>query len=384
MALRKQSFTQPTVATWAASTLLSTALERIGVLTRIDVTSEITPSATLTGANQPDGLFRPLQNLNIRGSPSIYTDLPSLVEGQGGTLLHYLNKADRHGLGHPDGAVTAPSLTFTTVNHVIHCGTRPRSRSGADNPFDMSAFIPASLESSLTAEWRTTPNTVMDDTVTISSAVQRYTLHRLLGTDAEIRAEIAQQKMEEGWAYPSWVDSQGRAQAPTGMMPAWQANVTSPTATTTSFETLTIDLPHGNFVRRIAILAQDATATRALRAEDELTELAIVSRIAGNERLLQIRTQYLNMHLEYGSNLEADDAALDFGNHVPKGIYIIPLHQYVSNPAWKEYGLNMRAAARGDMTIGTIINTNASGDDLLTLFEVYQPYYQDRYIHNPN
>ena len=78
MALEKRSLTQVSTAAWAASTTVSTDLERVGVVTRIQFTNEITPSATLTGATiSPDSGFRPVQNMRILGALKTYFTLPA-------------------------------------------------------------------------------------------------------------------------------------------------------------------------------------------------------------------------------------------------------------------------------------------------------------------
>ena len=51
--MRKMSISQTTSATWGADSTISTDLERTGLVTRIDFTVEVTPSASLDGAN-PD------------------------------------------------------------------------------------------------------------------------------------------------------------------------------------------------------------------------------------------------------------------------------------------------------------------------------------------
>ena len=364
MAARKITITQQASGTWAGDTTITTALERIGVITQIEMTCEVTPSATLTGANQPDGLFRPIQNMRIVGSQETYFNLPADDGCQGGVLLHYLNRADGFGLGHSDGAITAPSTTFQPINYVYHCGSRPRmpEHPTVENPFDLTALIPASREGQLNAEWTTSGSDVMDDTVTITSAVMRFTVHRMLGTDEEIKQEMAAQRvnMPPGAA---------------AMLPAWSATRHVNVGTTTDFESEQVDVTVGAFLKRIVWITQDATATRTLRASDEVTRVALLYPKT-SENLFQSFTHWMNLHNEYGSNLEVDDAAADFQAHVAKGFYVLDWRsRAVGHEGYKrDYGMDLRGVTNGDLKLGLFIGTFAAGDDTLIVFERYRTY----------
>lgn len=362
MALEKRSLTQVDNGVWAASTTISTDLQRVGVITEIEMTNEITPSATLTGATiSPDSGFRPVQNMRIVGALKTYFNLPADPGGQGGTLWHYMNKADGFGLGHLDGAVAAPARAYTPVTHTFHCGARPRDQWGRRNQFDLSAFIPAQMDGQLRAEWVTTPNTVLDDVVTLNSAVMRFTLHYVVGTHAEIQEEMARQ----GVMLPA---SKGEGVI-TGMVPEWQSTVRVPTATAADY-THEFDGPIGGFLARIGFLAQDATATRPLRAGDELTGIRL--KLAGQE-LITIFGDQLNNQLEYGSFVEADDAAADFQAFVPRGIYLLNLRDRGHQPWNHDYGFDLRNYGAQSFKIGLTLTTNAAGDDILVAYERYVP-----------
>ena len=371
MALRKMSITQVDSATYAADTTIATDIETVGLLTRIDMTCEITPSATLTGANQPDGILRLIQNMRIVGSQHTYFNIPADDGSEGGVLLHYMNKEDGHGVGHIDAAVAAPVQATTQVNWVYHCGVRPRTMYGVDNPFDLTGFIPAGVEGQLKAEWTVAGNDVMDDSVTVSSAVMRFTLHRILGTDAEIRTEMAGQQVN----YPPGAN---------GMVPAWAA-INHPNAgTTTDFDSEQIDIVVGAFLKRISVLCQDATATRTLRAGDEVTRLAI--RVPKtSEDLLQFYADHLTCHMEYGTVLTVNSGAaesggtekmaVDFNAAPPNGIFLVDLRSRArSTGIGRDYGLDLRAEQNNTYKLGLYITTRAAGDDTLVIFERYQPY----------
>ena len=376
MSIRKKTITQTPTGVWAADSVISTDLDEVGLITRMDCTVEITPSATLTGANQPDGLFRVLGNLKILGGSHQYINLPSIDGGQGGTLLHYLNKMDGHGIGHADGAVAAPVQATTQINFVIHPGSRPRDWYGRDDPFDLSAFIPAGPESQLRAEWTTFGNDVMDDSVSISSAVMRYTLHRVQGELDEIQQEMQAQ----GVNLPPGAN---------GMVPAWSAIVHANAGTTSDFDAEQVEIVVGAYLKRIALLCQDATATRPLRAGDEVTRMAIkVPKTS--EDLYNAFSDYLTSHMEYGTNLTANSGALesggtekmqpDFNAAAPQGVYVIDLRARAKSydgGLGRDYGLDLRREQNGTYKLGLYITARAAGDDSLVLFERYQTYVGD-------
>ena len=151
---------QTDTATYAADSTIATDLEREGLITQIDFTVEMTPSATLTaGHTNPDPLSRLVQNLRVVGGSHTFFNLPADDGALGGALLHYMNVVDGFGIGHPDGSVTAQEArAFIPMQFVLHCGVRPRNSKGVENPFDMSGFIPAFVEAQLRAEWTTSGN----------------------------------------------------------------------------------------------------------------------------------------------------------------------------------------------------------------------------------
>ena len=207
--MRKITQTQTDSGVWVADSTISTDLERVGLLTRLDMTCEITPSATFDGANQPHSIKRLIQNMRVIGGAHTYFNLPADDGCGGGILLAYMGLKDGHGVGHEGGDVAAPSASYVPMNWTFHAGSVPRIRPDLDNPFDLSAFVPAGQEGQLRAEWTTSGNDVADDTVTIASAIMRFTNHRVIGTQAEIMQEIAMQ----GVQFPGGA---------TGMVPAWK------------------------------------------------------------------------------------------------------------------------------------------------------------------
>ena len=360
--MRKIALTQTATGTWAASSVIRTSLEREGVITRIEANMEITPSATIAGAVQTQGLYRVAQNLRILAGGHTFMELPSTGEsGHGSTLLHYVNNEDFGGMpGFPDQqTISAPDRTFHPVTFVLHCGSRPRLN-GLDNPFDLSGCIPAFKVQDLIAEWTTGLNSVMDDTVTISSGVVRYTIYFVVGTHEEIAAEMVRQQ----------VHLPQELRGATAMIPAWVGEVFGLDTTYTDFS-YNRNIPTSRYMKRISILSQDATGTRALLANDEVTGVKVSVKL---QDVLKVFGQSLSSKMKKANFTVADDAVeLGAGGHA-KGILIADLRPF-GHP---DYGLNFltgEAAQVGAPKLGLTVTTNASGDDALFLYEGYVPYY---------
>lgn len=381
--MRTGEFTQTATDAWAADATSPTDLERIGLITRLQCTVRVTPSATLSGAVQPDGLFRVIQNLVVKGGGHTYISLPADDGCEGGVLLHYLSQLDGFGYGHPAAGIVAPASTYTPITFPIHMGSRPQDQFGRDNPFDLTAFIPAGWESTLTAEWTTSGNDVLDDAVTISSGTAYYMISRVVGTDAEIRAEMRRQ----GVNIPEGAN---------GMVPMWSALRHGNAGTTSDFDAETIDIPMGAWLKRIALLFQDATATRTLRASDEVTEVSINSPKT-NEKLHQAHITPVLAKRLLGSGLTANvgntqavdeggtatytvGEGTDFDAHAPHGLWFFDARSHYfwqgsSGPSYvRDYGWDLRNMANGDLRLGLLISIYAAGDDTLALFERYQLY----------
>ena len=351
--MRKITKTQTDTATWVASTSdIATDLEKTGLITRIDVQADITPSAAMTGAFQPDSPWRVIQNLKIEGGAHQYVSLPGDAAGPGGILLHYLNAVDfRNMSGVGQATLAAPLHTYVPITFCLHFGSRPQDPFGRDNPFDLSGFIPAHAESQLRALWTTGANTTMDDTVTLSSGTMRFTLNVVQGSDAEIRGEMARQGVQAA------------------MVPAWVSKNFAHTATASDYSE-ELDVPTGGFLKRIAILEKDATGTRDLRAADEVTGVALKLPLQ-NETLFQELVDNWVNHLPAASASIADVSETVWsGFAAPHGILIKDLRPY-GHP---DYGLDMRRMTTGAVKLGFTISVYTSGDDSLILYERMQAY----------
>ena len=328
--MRKRVQTLTTTMTWAASSDITPVdLPREGLITQIDFTFTITESAALT-AIQPDGLYRICQNLKIEGEGGrAYLGLSG---EQTSRLLAYMNIYD-YGAAN----ITLLSATAESITLRFHPGNNPR------DPFDMSVVIPAQDLSMLQAKWTTTANTVVDDTNTISSGVGYITVYSVLDVPTP-------------------------------------ANVVTPLSSTTTWAhdanysdySKEIDIPTGAFLRRIMMLVQDDTATRPVRADDEITAVAVKLPKVG-VRIVEMRWECLKAwsgasNKLAGAQMQVADVVP--GNMcLPDGIAVIDFRELAVTPLGKMYGLDLRTAQAGDVKLGLTVENYTSGDDTILFYD---------------
>ncbi len=331
--------------TWAASSLISQDIKASGAITRIDLQVVLTPSATVAGAIQPQGYWRMINALTLKGNGGV--NYVSMGDQQIGRMLHTLNLNDKllPGVGH------FPHSTPVTFHYVLHFGSRPFDQAGRPNPFDLSAFVPAFDDTGLKLDWLTDAAAGIDDTVTVTSAIMYATIYEVLGTKADILAEMRRQGVRQAMV-PS---SSYFSYAHTG---------------TFSDVSKDLDVPAGAYMRRIAIMAHDETATRPVLKDDEVTEVALKLPV-GNQRVFHdsfpamVYTQGVNQDL-----LVADDATTGGAQGVAPGIATLDLRQQAD----PDYGLDLRNFKTGDIKLGVTIGSYAAGDDSFYWFDQLRPY----------
>lgn len=331
--------------TWAASQTVSQDIKASGAITRIVLRIRMTMSGSAAAAVQEDGFWRIIQALTLKGNGGV--NYFSMGDEQIGRMLHLLNMRDKvlPGVGH------GPIATTNDFIFVLHFGSRPHDQYGRDNPWDMSAFVPGFDDTGLKLDWLTTANTVVDDTVTISSATMYATIFEVLGTRGDIREEMARQGVRQAMV-PS---SSYFTYAHTG---------------TFSDVSKELDIPAGAFMRRIAILAQDDTATRPLRADDEVTEVAIKLPV-GNQRVFFDDFPAMNYACgQCEATLVDDNATTGGALAVGAGFGVVDLRQQAD----RDYGLDLRNMKTGDLKLGVTIGSYAAGDDSFYWFDQLRPY----------
>ncbi|MEN8615208.1 hypothetical protein ABFB09_08035 [Dehalogenimonas sp. THU2] len=320
------------VSTWAASSDLSAlSLPREGLITEIKIQANLTMSAALT-AVQPDGLFRVIQNLKIEGDGGrAYLGMSG---EQMGRLLALWTLYD---FGTP--MINLQSGTNGIVTFVFHPGSNPA------DPFDMSAVIPARALSEFLVKLTTTANSVVDDTITLDSGSFRYEVNHILGVP--ITGDL--------------------------MTPIGSSMTKTHTANKSDFSE-EIDVPTGNWLRRIFMLVQDETATRPVRKNDEVTGIKLS--IPGTGQTIFEQTwEGLKVSSFQGKiagyPFQVADTITGHMN-LPDGLAVIDLRKFRGRGFHPVYGMDLRQTQQGRVKLGLTIENYAAGDDTIIYWDQLQ------------
>lgn len=325
----KQTKRVTDTSTWAASSdLASLKLPREGLITEIKLRANITMSAALT-AVQPDGLTRAIQNLKIEGDGG--RAFLGMSGEQMGRLLYFWTVLD-----HGAQLINLPTGTDAHITFVFHPGSNPK------DPFDTTAVIPARALSELLAKITTTANSVVDDTTTISSGVYYFEVNQVM--EVPVGA---------------------------GMMTPIGSSLTYAHTATFSDFSAEIDVPTGNYLRRIFLLDQDETATRPVRKDDQVTGVKLsvpgIGRTIIESNWQDLKAETAKQARLNGYNFQVADTTTGHLN-VPDGMVCIDLRKYF-DPV---YGLDLRSTQTGKVKLGLTIGSYAAGDDTLIYWDQLQ------------
>jgi len=329
-------------ATWAASSDQQIDLPNEGAITRIDLQTYFTVTGCLAAnTNIPYGIWRPIQNLKIQGGGGkSYFDMSY---EQMGRMLHFLNRRDFPGTIFNSGMAT--NTIF--ANYCIHFGSRPRDMFGRDNPFDLTAFVPAQKEVNLKLTWTTTQAADIADTaIDISAGTMKATVYEVLGL-------------------PSM----------SGMVPVSSTQGFGTGGTAVSGLAKQFDVPTGAFLRRIAILTQDATAignsAGPILVDDIVDEVALLFP-KESRRLIEI--DYDTLLTSGGvpdvAAMTAAGAVTKPSDFVVPGFTVVDLRPYANS----DYGLDLRNYQTGDVKLAFTIPSGSDGDDIIIWYDTVQPY----------
>lgn len=329
-------------ATWAASSDKQIDLPNEGAITRIDLHTYFTVTGVLAAdTNIPYGLWRPIQNLKIQGGGGkSYFDMSY---EQMGRMLHFLNRRD-----FPGRSFNLKMATNTQyANYCLHFGSRPRDMFGRDNPFDLTAFIPAQDEVNLKLTWTTTQAADIADTaIDISAGTMIATVYEVLGL-------------------PSM----------SGMVPVSSTEGVPTGGTAKSGLSKQLDVPTGSFLRRIAILTQDHTAvgnsSGPILADDIVDEVGLLFP-KESRRLIEIDydTLLLSGGIPDVASMTAAGAVTKPSNFTVPGFVVIDLRAYANS----DYGLDLRNYQTGDVKLAFTIPAGTDGDDIIVWYDTVQPY----------
>jgi hypothetical protein len=327
-------------ATWAASSQRQVDLPMEGAITRIVIEYDLTVTGVLAAdTNAEFAQHKPIQNLKITGGGG--KNYLGAVGDQMGRLLHFLNLKDFPGVSFHKAMAT--NTVYGCI--VLHFGSRPRDMYGRDNPFDLTAFIPAKDESNLKLTWDTTQAAdICDTAIDISAGTMRFTVYEVLGLP----------KLD-------------------GMIPV---SSTVQYAHSANFSDLgaQFDVPTGQYIRRIALLQQDATAISSggpLVANDEIGRVGLLLP-KENRRLIEIDWEALISEggIPRVAAMTAAGAVTKPADQNVAGFGVLDMRKY-GHP---EYGLDLRNYATGDVKLGLTIENYASGDDTIIFYDAVQPY----------
>ena len=330
--------------TWAASSTISNDIRCSGAVTRLVFRVALTPSATYVSNHAIDAFHRIINSLNIVGAGGVH--YLSMGDMQIGRMLHRLNQMDGliKGTGH--GVLSTP----IDVVFVVHFGSRPQDQFGRDNPFDMSAFMPAFDDTELRLDWLTTANSVTDAIITISSAIGYLTVYQVLGTASEIKAEMARQ----GVMQTMIPVSSYRSYPHTGNLSDLSAE---------------FDVPSGAFLRRIALLSQDETGI-PLYALDQIASVGIKLPV-GSQRVFQDDWRAFSLAQTPITSLNEADVAVTGGViNTMVGVGVVDLRTMAN----ADYGLDLRGYKASDVKLGLTIENYTAGDDTFIWYDQVRPY----------
>ncbi len=328
---------------WSASGNPTLDLSKEGFLTELDVAVSVTSSASQASDAATFALWRAIQSLNIKGGGG--KDYFNMSGVQMGVLMHYLNLVDFPGKTWREIAATTHIVVWK-----IHFGSRPYDVFGRHNPFDLTAAIPAMDETNIKLTWGCPANNVLDDTITLSSATMRVTEHRVLPQSfAEERA------IKAGLFIPT---SSCEAYDPGATKSALSGQRYAPT---------------GNFLKRIAIAAQNDTAVGSfgpLFVGDQVTELGVKLAKANTWIIDGIRTDKLQMSNPKFDGMEVVNTPNTQSPWAPAGFYNLDFRQY----GHQDYGLDTRGLGSNDVILAMTIGAYATGEVEQIFYEQYEKY----------
>lgn len=324
--------------TWAASSEIEVGLPTEGLITRIDFELFLTAAGAISAELATYGLFRAVEAFKIVGGGG--RNYFSMSGKQMGMLWHYINLLDFPGTSWHDVVATSQYLAWR-----IHFGARPRDVYGRDNPFDLTAAIPAMDETNLKAVWSTgAAAATIDNAQSISSATMRITVHEVL-------------RGESAWSR---------------MVPVSSSETYNPGGTRDNLGG-EVDVPTGGYVKRIAVMCQDNTSLTSngrLVVGDQVTELGLRLVKANNTQLISVRTKALELGQVQFDGMQVVDTPNTLSPWSVPGFYVLDLRQYDD----RDYGLNVQAFRSGDVKLGMTINTYNADDREYIWYDQYQRY----------
>ena len=328
--------------TWAASSDKQIELPNEGAITRIVLTAEFTVTAVLAAStNTQLCQYKPFENIKIEGGGG--KNYFSMNYQQMGRMLHLLNRYDFRGLA-PHPAVGTNTVYSSLI---MHFGSLP-ILNGRDNPFDLTAFIPARDEPNLRLTITTTQAAdICDTAIDITAGTIKATVYQVVGK-------------------PSM----------SGMVPISSTQQFDTLGAAQSDLSKQFDVPTGSHLRRIVIMTQEATAITSggpLLANDIVSKIGLLLPKT-SQRLIEVDDEALAavcgvLADGYDVGSAADCNKVE-GYQFP-GFYVIDGKQFGNS---KLYGLDLTNFQTGDAKLAFTIPSGTTGDDIIIWYDTVQPY----------
>lgn len=346
---------QTDYATFAADGSDSENIRASGALTRIILRAHVLiGTSTMVSNNYVEGFHRLIDSIKIKGAGGIHYF--SLGNHECTQQLHRLNRYDRTVNGPAHGPQVA-NASYTDVVWVLHFGSRPRDEYGRDNPFDLSAFIPAFDDAELKLEMDFAASLSMDGGATVDTTYIYITTFQVFGTRNDILGEMARQRVR----IPAGAG--GNCMIPVS---TYVAEANTGTLADFSYEK---DVPTGTYLRRIAVIAKNEATPNAM-ADDQITQVALKLPQA-SQRLIQ--DDFTAMVYTQGSiqaQAGADVAVTAGVMQTQPGMAIMDLRQHAD----PDYGMNLMPYGPGAVKLGMTIGDYTSGEDTYLWYDQVRPY----------
>jgi len=336
VALKTHKTLTETVA-WAASADRQITLPNDGVITRVVLHYSLTATNILAAdTNTEFAQWKAIQNLKIEGAIANYVNA---VGDQMGRMLHFLNQRDFP--GRVFNRAMATSTIYGSI--ILHFGSRPRDQYGRDNPYDLSAFIPAKDEGANSLKLTVTcpaASDIVDTTVDISAGTYWAEVYRVLNVPSR------------------------------GMIPRSESDQYGHTGNLTDHGR---DVPSKGFLKRTAILSQDDTTIAnggPLVAADELTRVSFI--YGGNVKLIDSiwDVAVSEQGIPREAAITAAGAVTKPSDQLVAGFAVLDYRQ-MEHP---DYGLDLSKVDTKQIKVGLTTQNYAAGDDTILYHETYQPH----------
>ena len=354
MAVQKIRQRQTDYATGVYDSTTSTDIRASGALTRIILRAHIlVGTSTMISNHFTDAVWRIFDSIRVKGAGGV--SYFSLGDHECGIHLHLLNMYDKtiNGTGH---GKLVNFTEYTDAVFVLHFGSRPRDEYGRDNPFDLTAFIPAFDDAELKLEISHAAELCMDGSGKYGSSPIYITTFQVFGTKGDILQEMARQRVQ----IPAGAG--GNCMIPVS---TYISEAHLGTKTDFSYEK---DVPTGTYLRRISILELDAS-TPNTRMDDQVTALAL-KLPQSSQRLIQEDLAALTYTQGSIESLQEADVAVTTGvQQTGPGWGVLDLRQHAD----PDYGFNLMPYGPGAVKLGMTMAYN-SGEDTYLWYDQVRPY----------